>query len=336
MAKKQHYMTYNERCKLEAYLRAGKTVTWIAREMGFSERTIYYEKKRGRYLYTNCAHGYYTDEIRYSADKAQDIHTYNQTAKGRPLKIGSDRAYADYLEEKILKEKRSPAAALAEARNAGFTTSVCTSTLYAYIDHHVFYQLTNNHLWEKPHRKKKEKQEARIAHPKLPSIEDRPEQIGQRQSRGHWEIDLVIGKQGSGAVLLVMAERTTRELILRKIPNKKASTVVAELDRLERTMPDFRDRIRSITTDNGSEFLDYEGMRRSIYSGIRCDIYYCHSFASWEKGTIERSNRLIRRFFPKGTNFSKITDAQVAAVQNWINNYPRKILDWKTPLELSA
>ena len=111
---------------------------------------------------------------------------------------------------------------------------------------------------------------------------------------------------------------------------------MAELDRLERTMPDFWDRIRSITTDNGSEFLDYEGMRRSIYGGSRCDIYYCHSFASWEKGTIERSNRLIRRFFPKGTNFSKITDAQVAAVQNWINNYPRKILDWRTPMELSA
>lgn len=335
MAKKQHYMTYNERCKLEAYLRAGKTVAWIARELGFSERTIYYEKKRGRFLYTNPAHGYYTDEIRYSADKAQKAHIYNQTAKGRPLKIGSDRAYADFLEEKILKEKRSPAAALAEARNAGFTTSICTSTLYTYIDHHVFYQLTNDHLWEKPRRKKAEKREARIAHPKLPSIEDRPEQIGQRLSRGHWEIDLVLGKQG-GAVLLVMTERSTRELILRKLPNKKTATVVAALDRLERTMPDFRERIQTITTDNGGEFLDYEGIRRSVYGGERCKVYYCHSFASWEKGTIERNNRIIRRFFPKGTDFTKITDAQVADVQNWINNYPRRILNWKTPLKTSA
>ena len=82
--------------------------------------------------------------------------------------------------------------------------------------------------------------------------------------------------------------------------------------------------------------MDYEGIRRSIYEGERCEVYYCHSYASWEKGTVERNNRIIRRFFPKGTDFTKITKKQVAAVQDWMNNYPRKILNWKSPAEISA
>ena len=94
--------------------------------------------------------------------------------------------------------------------------------------------------------------------------------------------------------------------------------------------------IRMIQTDNGPEFLDYEGLRRSIHGGTRFNVYYCHSYASWEKGTIERNNRIIRRFFPKGTDFRHVTKKQVAAVQDWMNNYPRKILDWKTPAEMTA
>ena len=129
MMKKQHYMTRDERYQLEAYLKAEKTVSWIAREMGFCERTIYYEKKRGAYEHERT----YGPEIRYSADKAQQVHRYKQTAKGRPLKIGNDRVYAEFLERKILTDRFSPAAALAAARKAGHQTSVCISTLYSYI-----------------------------------------------------------------------------------------------------------------------------------------------------------------------------------------------------------
>ena len=130
--------------------------------------------------------------------------------------------------------------------------------------------------------------------------------------------------------------RISRQIIIRKIADKKTSTVVAALDELEAGTPDFKSRIQSITTDNGPEFLDYDGLRRSINGGTRFDVYYCHSYASWEKGTIERSNRMIRRFFPKGTDFTGITKEQVAAVQNWINDYPRKILNWMTPNQIAA
>ena len=161
MTKKQHYMTRDERSQLEALLKAKVQVSRIARQLGFCRQTIYNEMKRGAYVHT-CD---YWDEKRYSADKAQQLHDYNQTAKGRPLKIGNDRAYAMFLEEKMLgvqadgridrRKRYSPAAALAEARKAGYQTSVCVSTLYGYITKRVFLHLTNKDLWEKGKKKKK-------------------------------------------------------------------------------------------------------------------------------------------------------------------------------------
>lgn len=334
---KQHYMTYPERIRLETMIRFKVPVAQIARELGCCRQTIYNELKRGQYECINNDHGQYRTETRYSADKGQQLHEKAIRNKGSDLKIGKDIAYADFLEERILKHRRSPAAALAEARAAGFTTSICKTTLYSYIDQGVFYALTSNDLWEKPNRRKRaEKPEPRVVHPQFPSIEIRPAHIGQRQDLGHWELDLVIGKRETAPALMVMTERITREIIIRKIPNKKSATIVAELDKIEKAMPDFRSRIQTITTDNGSEFLDYDGLRRSIYDGERCEIYYCHSYASWEKGTIERNNRIIRRFFPKGTDFTRVTKKQVAAVQDWMNNYPRKILNWMTPNQMAA
>lgn len=325
MTKKQHYMTRDERYQLEAYLRAGKPVSWIAREMGFCERTIYYEKKRGQVQLVRNPRGYLIDTIEYSADKAQQKHEYNQTAKGRQLKIRNDRAYADFLERKILTDRFSPAAALAAARRAGYQTSVCVSTLYSYIEKGVFLHLTNKDLWVKGQKKKRGYQPVRrIAHPLLPSITTRPEEIGQRSECGHWEMDLVVGKAGTKPVLLTLTERRTRKEIIRKLKNRKAETIRKELERLKT-----KENFRSITTDNGSEFMEYD----QLIKAVSCPVYYCHSYAAWEKGSNENHNRMIRRFFPKGTDFTRVTKKQIQAVQDWMNGYPRKILGWMTPDE---
>ncbi len=329
--KKQHYMTRDERQQLEALYTAGIPVAKIARQLGFCRQTIYNEIKRGLYIHT-CD---WWDEVRYSAQKGQQRHDYMQTGKGRQLKIGNDRAYAEFLEKLIIQKRYSPAAALAAAKAKGFPITICTTTLYSYIENRVFQRLTNKHLLYKGQRKRKSrKQLSRIAHPRLPSIADRPEHIQQRSERGHWEMDLIIGKQNTHPVLLTLTERVTRAEIIMKLPNRKAETIRKAIDRIERTTPDFRQRFRSITTDNGSEFLQYELLRQSIHSGTRFDIWYCHSFAAWEKGTNENHNRMIRRFFPKGTDFSRITQKQVQAVQDWMNNYPRKILGWNTPAQM--
>ena len=332
--KKQHYMTHDERQQLEAlYNHARLPVSQIAKKLGFCRQTIYNELKRGAYEHTH----YLTDEILYSACKAEQLHKYAQTAKGRPLKIGNDYEYAGYLENKIIKDKYSPAAALAAARKAGFMTSVCISTLYSYIEKQVFMDLSNKHLWIKSKKKKRSgSSERRIAHPKLPSIADRPDYINDRSELGHWEMDLVVGKENRGPVLLTLTERVTRQEMIFKLPDKKAATVCSMFDRLEKTTPKFKEKFQSITTDNGSEFLVLEKLQQSIHGGKRFDVWYCHSYSAWEKGSNENHNRMIRRWFPKGTDFSKITKKRIAEIQEWMNNYPRRILGWNTPNEMAV
>lgn len=330
----QHYMTYEERVRLETLLGEKRSVTYIAGKLGFSRQTIYNEIKRGSYLHTMD----YWEEQRYSAQKAQQATDYAQTAKGRPLKIGNDHAYASYLEQKILRDRFSPAAALAAARKEGFDTSVSVNTLYSYIDKRVFYELGNKHLWEKwKKRPKAQRPECRVAHKKLPSIEARPEYINQRREFGHWEMDLVVSGQGGKSVLLTLTERLSRQEIIRKLPDRKAETIRKAIDQIERNTPGFRQKFRSITTDNGSEFLQYEKLRKSCRcKGERFDIYYCHSYSAWEKGSNENHNRMIRRFLPKGTNFDEVSSREIRRIQNWMNHYPRKSLNWSTPAEIAG
>ena len=328
-----HQMTEEERYQLEALLNARIPKAQIARQLGFSRKTIYNEIRRGEYEYEH--NGFI--KLKYSADKGQQIHDLNATAKGAPIKLGKEREYAAYLEKKILKDRYSPAAALAAAKKDGFEFSICRVTLYSYISKGIFLHLTNKDLWIKGKKKKRRyKKVQRIAHPLLPSISNRPQKINDRTEYGHWEMDLIIGKRSNDAALLTLTERQTRQELIFKIPDKKANTIRNVFDQLEAGIPQFKEIFKSITTDNGPEFLKYEELRSSIHGGYRFDLYYCHSFASWEKGTVENHNRMIRRFFPKKTRFKDISEQEIADVQNWMNNYPRRILGWKTPNEAAA
>lgn len=332
MTKKQHYMTWEERQKLEVMHNSLRlSVSVIANTLGFSRQTIYNELRLGAYIHT-CD---WYDEERYSAQKAQQLHDWHQSGKGRPEKIGHDQAFADFLERKMLQDKFSPAAALAEAKKAGYELMICTATLYSYIYKGLFRKMTAADLWLGRKSREKKTAEKRTPHPKLPSIVDRPAPASDRSAYGHWEMDLIVGKANTRPVLLTLTERQTRRELIFKLPDRKAATIRGVFDKLERKLGKlhFRDVFRTITTDNGSEFLQYEELRRSVYGGTRFAVYYCHSYAAWEKGTNENHNRMIRRFFPKGTDFGKITHKQVAAVERWMNNYPRRILDWLTPLE---
>ena len=116
-----------------------------------------------------------------------------------------------------------------------------------------------------------------------------------------------------------------------------AVNLVAALNRMERKLGSaaFREMFRSITIDNGVEFADCAGMESSCRrSGARTHVYYCHPRSPGERGSNEKQNQLIRWFFPKGTDFRKVTQKEVRRVQDWINNYPRLILDWHTSAEL--
>ena len=127
-------------------------------------------------------------------------------------------------------------------------------------------------------------------------------------------------------------ERKTRKETIIVMPDRTAKSTVLALNRLERRFgAKFRKIFKSITVDNGTEFSDLEGMKKSIlYSGLRTKFYYCHPYSSWERGSNENLNRMIRRKFPKGTSFADVTRKQVQNVEDWMNNYPRKVLGYLT------
>ncbi len=338
MGKLFKHLSQNDRIKMETMLNSGHKVVEVAEYLHVHRSTIYREIKRGEYTHRNSD---YTEETRYSSDLGQKNHDWNAQGKGRNIKIGNDRPLAEYIEGKIIEDKYSPEAALAAAAESGieFTTSISVRTLYRYIDKGIFLKLTNKDLPVKGKRKKHNK---RVKVQKRASagesIENRPDEVKDREIFGHWEMDTVKGKQGvTKSCMLVLTERKTRDEIIVKLPDQKAASVVEAIDRLERKWGDMFTKVfRSITVDNGVEFSDYEGLERSVlHEGEkRTFAFYCHPYSSWERGSNENNNRLIRRHIPKGEDFDEKQDRDIEYIENWINNYPRGIFGFKTSAQL--
>ena len=334
MARKFKQLTHDDRLAIEALVKAGHSKREIADIVEVHISTIYRELKRGRCTTKT------TDLIMvevYSPEIAEQRYQNHLREKGPGLKIGNDRKLADYIERKILKEDYSPGAVLGEIKAQGlkFKTTISKATLYSYIDKGIFLSLTNKRLPVKGNREKKykkvRKKRARVA--AGTSIEKRPEHIKERKEFGHWEMDTVLGKKGkSKNCLLVLTERKTRMEIIMKLHRNTMAAVVKALDFLERKWGGlFRKIFKTITVDNGSEFADCEGLEQSILGeGKRTNLYYCHPYCSFERGSNEVANRLIRRKIPKGTNFDNRSEAEIKEVEDWINHYPREIFTYKT------
>lgn len=342
MARTFKQLTKADRIKIEALLKAGHSKEEIAEQLHVHRSTIYREVKRGTFTALNSD---LTTEERYSPDIAHDKYEENLKSKGGTLKIGNDIKLANYIEDKIINDDYSPAAVLGELKAQGkegeFTVTICVTTLYSYIDKGIFLRLTNKNLPvkknEKRSYKKVKKQQARAA--AGDSIEKRPEKIEEREEFGHWEMDSVIGKRGvSKNAMLVLTERKTRNEIIFKLPDHTDEAVVAALDRLENKWGAdmFKQVFKTITVDNGSEFADAEGLQRSVLNEgeKRTQVYYCHPYSSWERGTNEVTNKMIRRKVPKGTNFDEKTDEEIESIESWVNNYPRRIHDYHSAKEL--
>ena len=339
MGHKFSHLQKRDRYKIEALLNTGHKPQEIADEIHVHVSTIYREIKRARMVQLTTD----LEEVdKYNPDEAEKRYRENLSAKGPALKIGKDFELVEYLEAKMLDKDnpRSPAAALADIKLEGrtFKTSICVSTLYSYIEKGVFLTLTNADLPEKPKRKRKYRKvrEAKSA-AAGDSIDRRPPEVDDRNTFGHWEGDTVYsgkGKCKTTSALLTLNERKTRKDIIIGIPNRKAETVVKALDALERKCGAKRFRVifKSITFDNGSEFSAAEELERSAVNKTipRTKVYFCHPYSSWERGSNENANSMIRRRHPKGTDFSKVSAAEIAATEEWINNYPRKILGYKS------
>lgn len=333
MRRRYKHLTRNDRLVIETMLRDKKTQREIADRIGVHESTISREIRRGRYEHLNSD---YTTEMRYSPDIAHQKYRDNLKAKGPDLKIGNDIELADFLESRIANDGYSPGAVLGEIKQKGlvFRTTISKTTLYRYIDIGIFLSLTNKDLPVKGRRKKKYKKVRRQARAAAgESIEKRPEDIESREEFGHWEMDTVVGKRGeSKNSLLVLTERKTREEILMKLSEHTAAQVCKSLDALEEKWGKmFAIVFKTITVDNGTEFSDCENMEKSTSGfGKRTKVYYCHPYSSYERGTNENQNRLVRRKIPKGTNFDDRTNEEIQNIEDWINNYPRRLFGYRT------
>lgn len=332
--KKYKHLIYAERTMIERwYNRDHLSKKEIAKNLDKSERTIRREIKRG--LTTNL--NTYLEEIKvYSADIAQQAYEESLLAKGTGLKIGSNIAVVEKIEKMIKEEKKSPEVIAYELTKAGLL-EITARTIRNYIyDGNVFDLTENDMIYKKQHKSKNKNKKIAKHTPPEKSIENRPKEANERSEYGHWEGDLVIGKRKKGCVLLTFTERLTREEIIVKIKGKNNEYVVKALNSLERKYGKrFYNKFKTITFDNGVEFMDYEGMEKScLRKKKRTSIYYAHPYCSGERGSNENNNRLIRRWIPKGTSIDEISKEIIQKIEDWINNYPRAIFDYKSSNEL--
>ncbi len=214
--------------------------------------------------------------------------------------------------------------------------------MYNYIDKGIFVNISNKDLPVKKlgeARKYNKVRKVALNNTKGRSIEERPGEVEKREDYGHWEMDSVESGKGSKACLLVLTERKSREELIFKLDAKTQENVVAALDHLENELGERFSRIfKSITMDNGSEFLSGSLIERSIRlpDKQRTTVYYAHPYSAWERGSNENANKLIRRFIPKGADINDYTDDDIKLIEHWINNYPRRIFGYKTSKEIAA
>ena len=330
------HLTWTDRLKMEKMLKEKRSAKEIANAMHVHLSTVYREIKRGKtkQLDTELREIYV-----YTADTAERKYRESLKAKGPELKIGNDRELANYLEDKMVADKYSPEAALAEARKEGKMkrTSISKPTLYSYIHKGIFLSLTMKDLpqggkiktkYQRLHRAKRA--------PKGDSIEQRPKNVDTREEFGHWEMDTVVSaKSPTTKRLLVLSERKTRYELIFLMKNGETASVVKAINRIERQLgrESFKKIFRTITVDNGTEFADCNGIQKGRGKTERTHLYYCHPYSSYERGLNEGNNKLIRRFYPKGTSFKALTEKDIKKLEEWINGYPRKVIDYDCSAE---
>lgn len=163
------------------------------------------------------------------------------------------------------------------------------------------------------------------------SIHLRDESINNRSVFGHWEMDCVIGTKTKGEVLLTLTERYTRFELIFKMNDKTSISVVESINIIKQQFNNYFSKIfKTITVDNGSEFSDWENLEKDCNTFI----YYADPYSSYQRGTNENHNGMIRWFIPKGRPMEKYSIDKIKEIQNWMNNYPRKIFEYKTPKDM--
>lgn len=299
---KGKHLTESERQLIERWHNKEKLSNReIAYRLGKAPQTIHNEIQRGTVQLKR--------KTKYSAKIAQESYETLRTHSKRSTKLTSQ------LDEEISEAVRNKMSL--EVIHQEIKAAVCLRTLYNWIASGALSVAYHDLLY--PQYRKPKKQ--RVTQPKHMlglSIEERPESINDRSEYGHWEIDTVLLTKEKGECLLTLTERKTRLEIIRLIPDKTSQSV-------NQALREINFSAQSVTSDNGKEFA-------KLSQALDCPVYYCHAYASHERGTNENHNRMIRRHLPKGTK--KTTKEFVVYIENWMNNYPRKMFNFKSPNQM--
>jgi transposase, IS30 family len=330
LVKGQH-LSLSERLEIQTYKRLDKSNRFIAKVLGRSHSTINDEIKRGSAVQKKLVNGKSFIWEAYYAETGQVVYEKHREACKPHYKLLKVERFIQYAKQKIQVEKWSPDIVVGRAIELGNYEPherVCAKTLYAYIDAGLM-ELNNMDLWLKLQRNTKPKRDRERKRILGQSIDQRPLEINDRLSFGHWEIDTVVGKKTKGEpVVLTLTERLTRYQIILKIAGKNEAAVKETMERLSIGNPHFPKLFKSITADNGSEFASLSEALQGL-----SDVYFAHPYSSWERGTNEKHNGILRRFIPKGKSLKDYSNNQIKQITHWMNHLPRKILQYQTPTE---
>lgn len=336
-------LNYEKRIMIQTLLNEGYSQIKIAKYVGCNQSTISREIKRGSF--TKKTETYFDETFSsiYEAHTAQNYsNKRNTNSHKKPACINK----IDFIKDVVKQVKNGWSFEMIVGRikqqnilNNTNNFYVSFQTLYNYVRKGVFkkYGLNSSYF---PRMSFKHNKYQKIAKRDCKgfSINSRPENINNRSEAFNWEIDLIIGSIQKGNVLLTMTERKTRFELAFKLECKEAKHVTNQLDLIEKKigLDNFKKTFKSLTSDNGSEFLTFTNNMSSctVKNQNRTTQYFANAYKSWERGTNEAMNGCIRKFFPKKTKFENITKNDILDVIIHLNNRPKKCLGFRTSLEV--
>ncbi len=304
-------LTQEERYQIYILKKAGYNRTEIAGMLERDKSTI------GRELRRNCG-------LRgYRPKQAHELAIQRRTAKAIP-RIDSDQWHQI---DTLIGQEWSPVQISGRlSMEQGISVSHEWIYQHIYKDKRSGGDLFRFLRCQKIRRKRYGTHSRRGRIPNQVSIDDRPAIVDAKRRIGDWEGDTVIGKGHRGA-LVTLVERKARYTVIRAVRHKTAKLV---RNAVKQGLTPHKDRVHTITYDNGREFTDHAGMARDLDTCI----YFAHPYASWERGLNENTNGLIRQYFPKDRDLTTVTETELVIVMDKLNNRPRKSLGFRTPHEV--
>lgn len=342
--KQYHQLTHDDRVKIELLINMkdddGNRIhnnSEIAKELGIHRSTISRELKRIKS--SIIIRSGKRKNRPYNANDAQYDRNHKRAMSNARYILSEYSKLRKYIEKKILVDKWAPDVIAGYIQKHelylkdGFT-SISTSTIYRAIHYGILHvKKSDTRRMEKFEKSGKYSKNKDLPVSKLPySIELRDKSINKRETIGHWELDTVIStSKGIHKCLMTLTERKSRFEIIIILESKNKDEVVLKFQKIKSYLKEHINEIfKTITTDNGTEFSRF----LDIIEITGAKLFFCHPYASCEKGTNEKHNGMIRYFIPKGKLIENYTVDQINDVAIWMNNYPRKKLDYQTPSEI--